>query len=654
MNGHRSCVKAKSSTFLYEHFNLSGHEFSKATIQIIDIVDASISSDIKNDLCLLEDYWMDKLGTVFPFGLNDKKKGSGNISQNKKADYFNGSITRYKRGHGKRLSLSKSVKPKEDIETDVNNFKNYLTLTDNSLFITFRAYNAKEISILYTLSESNSGLIYNICSSYCSTFFPKYNKNDIPPKEREHIILPFSCKFIDKLNFKSIVYDTSTLKLLPQKLQQYTPLRVFYKYNNPIRLKICNYGAFLKNLSMSDVENVLNNPCSCSTSPFLYTPLGHVVTGNLEIVENSKLRKVLSFGCKYRIPVNLPSSEIKKSLTESLDYFINSKSKKYKLNNDDFKTWKDRVSEIITNRINFYENNYPNIFNEREDILENEEVKICLKRLKRKYIICSIDKASNNFAFICKKLYTQILIKELGFDEITLDSIGNETYKPCSEDEAYYINEISRALINKFDIIVEDGNKCLAHIFWNPKLHKDPYKARFIAGARKCVTKPLNMLVNTSLKLLREHFKKYCSAIYNNSGINLFWSIESSQQFLNTLHNNEVYNLQVYDFTTLYTKLDLKEVEDMINEVIDLIFSNQNKYICISKFDTSKCFFKKVYNNYSILIKINLKKQSSSLFKIHILYLVELFSSKQKVSPWAETPALLLLILQWGKKNITT
>ena len=139
----------------------------------------------------------------------------------------------------------------------------------------------------------------------------------------------------------------------------------------------------------------------------------------------------------------------------------------------------------------------------------------------------------------------------------------------------------------------------LAHIFCNPKLHKDPHKARFIVGAKKCVIKPLNILVNSSLKLLREHFKKYCSAIYNNSGINLFWSIDSSQQFLDTFNNNEVHNLQVYDFTTLYTKLDLREVEDMINEVIDLIYSNQNKYICISKFDTEKCFFsKKVYNNY--------------------------------------------------------
>ena len=51
---------------------------------------------------------------------------------------------------------------------------------------------------------------------------------------------------------------------------------------------------------------------------------------------------------------------------------------------EDFKTWKDRVMEIIMNRINFYERNYPNIFNEREDILESEEVKSCLKRLRKK------------------------------------------------------------------------------------------------------------------------------------------------------------------------------------------------------------------------------------------------------------------------------
>ena len=201
------------------------------------------------------------------------------------------------------------------------------------------------------------------------------------------------------------------------------------------------------------------------------------------------------------------------------------------------------------------------------------------------------DKASNNFVLICKKFYIQTLIQELGFDEVTFDSIGNDTYKPCKENEEHYVDQISSTLLRRFGIKVEHENMCLPCIFWNPKLQKDPYKARFIAGAKHCATKPLNILVNSSLKLLREYFGKYCEAIYNNSCINQFWSIESSIQFLNILRNNEVYNLQVYDFTTLYTELDLKEVEDMINEVIDLIFSERNKYICISKFDSNNCFF---------------------------------------------------------------
>ena len=162
---------------------------------------------------------------------------------------------------------------------------------------------------------------------------------------------------------------------------------------------------------------------------------------------------------------------------------------------------------------------------------------------------------------------------------------------------------------------------CLARIFWNPKLHKNPYKARFIAEAKKCVTKPLNILVNSCLKLLRENFKKYCEAIYNNSGINLFWSIDSSLQFLNTLNNNDVYNLQVYDFTTLYTRLDLVEVETMINEVVDLIFSDRNKYICISKADHNICFFsKKEYNNHYSFNKTDLKE--SVKFIIYNTYIV--------------------------------
>ena len=93
MNGHRSSVK-NASTFLYEHYNIPGHSFDKASIQIIDYVDPEISSDIKNDLCNTEDYWIDRLGTSFPLGLNDKNKGFASKSQGNIVNYFIGTIKR--------------------------------------------------------------------------------------------------------------------------------------------------------------------------------------------------------------------------------------------------------------------------------------------------------------------------------------------------------------------------------------------------------------------------------------------------------------------------------------------------------------------------------------------------------------------------------
>jgi len=287
------------------------------------------------------------------------------------------------------------------------------------------------------------------------------------------------------------------------------------------------------------------------------------------------------------------------SIAEAINNFIKSKSKKYSQKENAFDVWKEKVLSIISNRIAFYEKNSPEHFNSKENILEKENVKRSLKYLKSKYIICSIDKASSNFSFICKKFYIQTLVAEMGFDTNTLDCIGNDTYKPCREGEDFYVNQISETLKEKFNITVEESNLRLARIFWNPKLHKNPYKARFIAGARFCVTKQLNILVNSCLKLLRSQFKKYCDAILNNSGINMFWSIDSSNDFLDAINKTDVYNIQVYDFTTLYTRLDLFEVENMINEVIDLIFSDRNKYICISKRDHNSCFFSnKTYDSH--------------------------------------------------------
>ena len=47
-------------------------------------------------------------------------------------------------------------------------------------------------------------------------------------------------------------------------------------------------------------------------------------------------------------------------------------------------------------------------------MLRDPEVISYLNILHEQYVMCPIDKAGNNIAFMCKKFYVQVLLKELG------------------------------------------------------------------------------------------------------------------------------------------------------------------------------------------------------------------------------------------------
>ena len=121
------------------------------------------------------------------------------------------------------------------------------------------------------------------------------------------------------------------------------------------------------------------------------------------------------------------------------------------------------------------------------------------------------------------------------------------------------ISEHQEVLVNNFGIKCKEVNLCISRLFWIPKLHNDPYKYRFIAGARQCSTKQLAVIVNSGLQVVREQFRKYCLAIEKNSGSNTFWSINSSFEFLDRMRCLNIKSVEVFDFSTLYTKLDKYE-----------------------------------------------------------------------------------------------
>ena len=79
---------------------------------------------------------------------------------------------------------------------------------------------------------------------------------------------------------------------------------------------------------------------------------------------------------------------------------------------------------IFSNKVSFLERNKPRLFQKLDSILEKEDVKRYLESVQKKHIICSIDKDSNNYVFVCKKFYLTTLMSELGWTRILLNVLA--------------------------------------------------------------------------------------------------------------------------------------------------------------------------------------------------------------------------------------
>ena len=111
----------------------------------------------------------------------------------------------------------------------------------------------------------------------------------------------------------------------------------------------------------------------------------------------------------------------------------------------------------------------------------------------------------------------------------------------------------------KFGLFVDEDHSKLPTLYWLPKLHKRPFKSRFIANSSACTTTELSILLTSCLTAIKNHVIKYCTTVYD-----LFWSIKNSGEILYKLKSRGFLasGLSTYDFSTLYTTLP----HDLIKE----------------------------------------------------------------------------------------
>ena len=78
------------------------------------------------------------------------------------------------------------------------------------------------------------------------------------------------------------------------------------------------------NKLVSDLDILANTPDSrdCKDSKYSYPAVGHVITGNLKIISDSRIRSIISNGPKYKFPSRIDLKKYPEEIAAALNLTI--------------------------------------------------------------------------------------------------------------------------------------------------------------------------------------------------------------------------------------------------------------------------------------------------------------------------------------------
>ena len=154
---------------------------------------------------------------------------------------------------------------------------------------------------------------------------------------------------------------------------------------------------------------------------------------------------------------------------------------------------------------------------------------------------------------------------------------GNPTYNltAMSKDE---ILQNHHSVMLTFGISLPEEDIDLPKLYWIPKLHKNPYKQRYIAGSAKCSTKPLSQILTRIQNAVKEGLQKYCDTAYARSGVNQMWILKNSKELLENLKAQSLHSvnsIKSFDFSTLYTTIPHDKLKSKLMKIINSVSSTR-------------------------------------------------------------------------------
>ena len=258
-------------------------------------------------------------------------------------------------------------------------------------------------------------------------------------------------------------------------------------------------------------------------------------------------------------------------ISNSIDLYAEQWSKREQVDLKYLSEWKDQIKELVVERISSLNEKIRSL---KQKILSNLDVKDTLKRLHDDFVLVPADKAADNVIVVCIKYCIEILIKELGIN--TTNISPNSTYIPSTDsfhettnispnstyipstDSFHEILQSHCKFIESVALEMSEEDKNLPYLYWTPKLHKVPFKHRFIAGSSKCTTKDLSCLLTKVLTTVKDGLIRYNNTKTSRNGVKSMWIVKNSTSLLSSLDQLDIRKattVQTYDFSTLYTSI---------------------------------------------------------------------------------------------------
>ena len=640
VNGHRTAKQGCEHEIRHCKESCNGYHLKYQILEKLPGNGYNSSGELDPEMTKLrksrEDDWMKRLRTIYPYGLNEKasdKETDSSTVQSAIGKMFpplprsSRSIRsrENRNNHISNLSCIEFFEKLDDlIQHDIlnsfNEIRKILNLTKKKVMKEIAFHIMERDSDMFTFYENRFQIYHYILDMIDTKLFKPPTPVQKKKAPKNVVSIRFVNKGLDDIHLPKIFRSSAVTSLLPEALRssdEDIPICTM-KLDPPIRSKILNYKETVSSLNIfvdDDVSFVENLPsCDCSTSEFCDPHHKHIVSGDLRIIANPKLRKLFSKGPNYREPKMQNFHKCRESIESSVTSAIEDLAARYNLPVNSFFAWKDKIMELVDDKVRYL--NFWKTPSVTKPMLRDEGVLTSLSELHSKFVVVPIDKAANNVALICKRFYIQKLLTEVGIPGNT-----SSTYK-LSEDDPSKIIQNNASLCSKFGIPLEDRSKTLPFMYWLPKMHYNPPRARFIIASSTCSTKPLSKVTSSIFKHIFNQVRNFHHKSHFYKNYNRFWVIENSSPIIDKLtrinDKKNAKDISTYDFSTLYTKLQHDDLIDNLNEIVDFAFSGGNlkkdgnrKYLTVTKYSTFWSKKKKGPNSFT--------KQQIKLLVSHLI-----------------------------------